>query len=380
MPHVPICVLMIPGAGYRGERPVNLKPLACRAMAAVAAAVILALTGCSDNHTASSAADPTAANASPYSANVTSGDCLLGANGVDVQVGIANSTQSCAQWIQDLAGDGLVWYPIGVLVSPGSAGTADQETMAQACDLADAAQELYVEDAGAEIYGNSICSQEEQNGWTPEGSPGPLAAQVQQAAQRLAQAQASASAASATASTDAAAQQQAQNDLTTLEGFSLSSDLGKLAGDLTATKGDLTAEKTAAAAGPNADGGDCYNLESNVDYDAESNVEYDAQDNFGYDLQENLVPDISSGRQDISAVQSDLSALEGLNLPAPSDARAALTAAQNEIKRAASTANSDISQENSYVSQAYSVANGIATGNCSGDGPGSVPSPIQDIG
>lgn len=315
----------------------------------------------------------------PSAGKSTSGDCLLGANGVDVQVGIANPASSCAQWIQNLAGIGLVWYPVSQMVLPGFTGAASGEAMGQACDLTDGTQELYVEDAGSAIYGNSICSQEEQNGWTPEGSPGPLASQAQQQAQRQEQAQASASAAASQASANAASEQQAQNDLTTLQGFSLSSDLSKLAGDLTQTSNDLAAEKTAAAAGPNADGGDCYNLESNVNYDAESNVEYDSQSDFGYDLQEHLVPDISSGRQDISAVQSDLSNLQSMGLPAPPGAQAAITAAQKEISSGISTANSDISQENSYVSQAYSAANGIATGNCSGDGPGSPPSPIQDI-
>lgn len=181
------------------------------------------------------------------------------------------------------------------------------------------------------------------------------------------------------ASANAAAEQQAQSDLSTLEGFSLSPDLSKLAGDLTQTSNDLAAEKTAAAAGPNADGGDCYNLTSNVDYDAQSNVAYDAQSDFGYDLQQNLVPDISSERQDISAFQTDLSNLQDMGLPAPSGAQAAITAAQNEIASAVSTANTDISQENGYVSQAYEVANSIATGSCAGDGPGSTPSPIQDI-
>jgi hypothetical protein len=181
------------------------------------------------------------------------------------------------------------------------------------------------------------------------------------------------------ASANAAAEQQAQNDLNTLEGLSLSSDLSKLSGDLTQTSNDLAAEKTAAAAGPNADGGDCYNLTANVDYDAQENVEYDAQENFGYDLQENLVSDISSGRQDISALQSDLSNLQGMDLQAPSGAQSAITAAQSEIASAISTANADISQENGYVTQAYEVADSIATGSCAGDGPGSAPSPIQDI-
>ena len=60
------------------------------------------------------------------------------------------------------------------------------------CDLTDGIQELYVVDGGGEFYGNSICSQEEKNGWTPEGSPGPLAAQGQLDEQAAASASATA--------------------------------------------------------------------------------------------------------------------------------------------------------------------------------------------
>ena len=341
-------------------------------------AAVLALTAC-NGVTVSQAGGVTSQEGnetpSPSAGNLDSGDCLQGANGADVEVGIADPTVSCAKWIQNLAGAGLVWNPISQMIAPGSPGTADDETMQEACDLTDGTQELYVEDTGGQSYGDSICSQEEQNGWTPESSPGPLAAQAQQQVQ----AQASASAATSQASADAAAQQQAQSDLSALQGFSLSPDFSKLSDDLTQASNDLAAEKTAAAAGPNADGEDCYNLDSNVDYDAENNVEYNAQSDFGYDLQGNLVSDISSGRQDISTLQSDLSSLQSMGLPALSSAQAAITAAQRAISKAVSKANADISQENSYVSQAYSVANSIATGNCAGDGPGSTPSPIQDI-
>lgn len=311
--------------------------------------------------------------------NADSGDCLLGANGADIEVGIANPTVSCARWIQDLAGTGLAWYPVSQLVLPGSPGGADGETMQEACDLTDGTQELYAEDAGGQSYADSICSQEEQNGWAPEGTPGPIAAQAQQQARQQAQAQASQSAAAAQASTDAAARQQAQNALSTLQGLSLAPDLGKLSADLTHTSKDLAAEKAAAAAGPNADGGNCYNLTANVDYDARSNVAYDAQADFGYDLQYNLVPDIASGRQDVTALQSALSDLQNLGQPAPPGAQPAITTAQNAISNAVTTANADTSQENGYVTQAYQVASGIATGNCAGDGPGSTPSPIQGI-
>lgn len=309
----------------------------------------------------------------------TSGDCFFGANGADVQVAVADPASSCSSWIQALAGDGLVWYPISRMSVPGSQGSADSDTLAETCDLTDGTQELFVEDGGSSIYGSGICNSEEQNGWTPEETPGPLASEAQQAQQQQEQEQESASAAAAQASADTAAEQQAQNDLNTLQGWSLTSDLSKLASDLGQTSADLAAEKTAAAAGPNADGGDCYNLDENVDYDAQENVEYDAQEDFGYDLQQNLTPDLASGRQDISGLQSDLSNLQSLDVSVPSGAQSAITAAQGQIASAISTANADIRQENGYVSQAYEVASSIATGNCKGDGPGSTPTPIPDI-
>ena len=207
----------------------NLKPLA------VAAAIVASLTACSGIPGISSdSSTRPIANGSPVLSqpgtsapdgdSSDSGDCLLGANGVDVQVGIANPTSSCASWIQNLAGIGLVWYPINQMVPPGSATTSDGETMQSACDLTDGAHELYVEDAGGQTYGDNICSAEEQNGWTPEASPGPLASQAEQQAQQQVQAEASES----QASSNAAAEQQAQNDSSTLAEFSLSSDLSKL--------------------------------------------------------------------------------------------------------------------------------------------------------
>jgi hypothetical protein len=59
----------------------------------------------------------------------TSSDRLFGANQTDVEVGIADPASSCAEWIQGLAGDGLVWYPLTHMVLPGNAGSADQGTM-----------------------------------------------------------------------------------------------------------------------------------------------------------------------------------------------------------------------------------------------------------
>lgn len=267
----------------------------------------------------------------PYSGDPASGDCLLGANGADVEVGVADPTSSCASWIQPLAGSGLVWYPITTMLAPGSQGN-DGDTMGVSCDLTDGDQELYVVDGGGEYYGNSICSQEEQNGWTPEGSPGPLAAQGQQQQQ----AAVSASAAAAQDSANAAAEQQAQSDISTLEGFSLSNDLSALSCDVQQTDTDLGTVKSDAASGQ---GSYCGNV-STAGGDADT-VAGDA-DTLSGDL-DSLTNDVGTEQQDITG------------------------------------ANADIATVNGYVNDAYSIANGMATGSCEGSGPGSPPSPIADV-
>jgi hypothetical protein len=80
--------------------------------------------------------------------------------------------------MQSLAGKGLAWYPINQLVKLGSRDVADTDRMAETCDLTDGTQELFVEDGGEMPYGDGTCTREEQDGWTPEATPGPLASQA----------------------------------------------------------------------------------------------------------------------------------------------------------------------------------------------------------
>jgi hypothetical protein len=173
--------------------------------------------------------------------------------------------------------------------------------------------------------------------------------------------------------------QAAQNDLAPLEAVSLSSDLSALASDVTGTDSDLADEKEAAAAGPNADGGDCYNLQENVEYDAQENVDYDLQENLGYDLQQNLEPDIQAARDDISTLQTDLQTLSADGLTPPLGTTAAIKAARAQITQAKATANADIAQANSDDTQAYSVADSLAAGSCAGDGIGKSTSLLPPI-
>ncbi len=177
---------------------------------------------------------------------------------------------------------------------------------------------------------------------------------------------------------DSQAQQQASSDLATLQqADNFQSDLSTLQGDLNQTNSDLQQEQSDAQAGVNGPGGpQCYNLEDNVDYDATDNVAYDADDSFEYDLN-SLTSDIGTARSDIQTLKGDLATLQQDGVPAPSGASAAIASARQAISSAISTANGYISTVNSDVTQAYSIANGMATSQCSG--PGSPPTPISSI-
>jgi hypothetical protein len=70
----------------------------------VTLAVAVLLAGCG-----SATAKVPGPGGSPAEGSSAAGDCLLDANGADVEVGIASPTQSCGTWITNLAGTGLVW-------------------------------------------------------------------------------------------------------------------------------------------------------------------------------------------------------------------------------------------------------------------------------
>jgi hypothetical protein len=76
---------------------------------------------------------------------------------------------------------------------------------------------------------------------------------------------------------------------------------------------------------------------------------------------------------------NDLANLSTSGLPATPGAPAAIAAAGQAIRQAAAEANGEIDQVNAAVTQAYSVANSMAAGSCSRDGPGHPPVPIRHI-
>ena len=150
-------------------------------MLAVTAGVLV--SGCTSSTQATSGTPAVSSSANVTAgANADSGDCLFGIFGADVEVGIANPTRPCSTWMHNLTGKGLAWYPINQLVKLGSRDTADTDRMAETCDLTDGTQELFVEDGGEMPYGDGTCTREEQSGWTPEPTPGPLALRAEPAA------------------------------------------------------------------------------------------------------------------------------------------------------------------------------------------------------
>jgi archaellum component FlaC len=140
---------------------------------------------------------------------------------------------------------------------------------------------------------------------------------------------------------------------------------------------DLNGETKDVNNGQGDSAGACDNLQDNVDYDVKTNIGRDEQ-NVAYDVG-NLKDAISAVRQDMNNLVTDVTAIanEGVNIPP--DVNAFVSSANTQIKQAIAQANSEIDQANGTVSDAYSTANGLATGKCSGDGPGSKPGAIGHL-
>jgi hypothetical protein len=92
---------------------------------------------------------------------------------------------------------------------------------------------------------------------------------------------------------------------------------------------------------------------------------------------DSLTADIGTATQDIATMKNDLAILSASGRPATAGATAAIAAVGKAIRQAVAKANGEIDQVNADVTHAYSVANGMATGSCSRDGPGHPPAPIR---
>lgn len=318
--------ILISGCGVLGSPPVQ--PVAATASAP------------SSDAPATAAAVPAASDA-PAPSDAFAAACKLGTSGADVEVAIGNPQGSCGSWISNLAHDGLVWFDITGIAVPGSPGPADQETMGTRCDLTDGTQEMLVEDAGGAVYGDSICSAEEQNGWTPESGPMGVQANAAEASANAAEASAQASEsaaaqAAAQASASAALQQQTVDDDQSVNSAvsTLQSDNKTYAADLETAKKDY---KTVSAEPMcNADGSSNQNT-----YDDAQNVYDDGQT--VYDDESTLSNDISSAQDAVSSLNSDLAAAGGTqgSTPAAND----ITTAQQVIANAQQLENADESSK-----------------------------------
>jgi hypothetical protein len=150
------------------------KALAGAGMLAVATGMLV--SGCSPSTQATSGKPAGSASAAASgNASDASADCMFSVFGEDVEVGIAHPTISCSSWMHDLDGKGIVWYRINRMLTVGSPDVADTDYMGVTCDLTNGTSELYVEDGGEMPYGEGTCTKEEQLGWKPEPTPGPLA-------------------------------------------------------------------------------------------------------------------------------------------------------------------------------------------------------------
>ncbi len=140
---------------------------------------------------------------------------------------------------------------------------------------------------------------------------------------------------------------------------------------------DLSHETSAASSGPADSAGPCANLQDNVDYDVTTNIARDTQD-VTYDVT-NLQNAISTMQTDIANMHTDVTAIANEGTPIPADINAFVSSANSQVLQAIASANSQIDQANNLTSNAYNTANALATGSCSGDGPGSTPAPIGHI-
>jgi len=172
---------------------------------------------------------------------------------------------------------------------------------------------------------------------------------------------------------NAQAEQTASGDVSTLQqDTSFGADLGSLQSDVQQASSDLGTVRSDASQGK---GSFCDNVYS-VSDDAYS-VDDDLY-SLSSDL-DTLTNDIASARQDIRAVRQDLANLSASGLPAPTGATAAVAAARQAIQQAKTTANGYIGQANADDTTAYATANGLATGSCSGQGPGSTSALLKHI-
>ena len=304
--------------------------------------------------------------------------CTYGESGQEVQATLVSSAYvdapTCSAFAQQLSqADGGFWQ----VQSPDS-------SLSTVCVMTSGnALVLTVRDGGGEVLGQGLCAGLQQNGWVEDP----------EAEQQDAQAQASASAASAAAAASASAQaaasasysaavqqadQQFSADLGTLQEDSgnLPGDVKQVQGDVSQTASDLVQEKSDAAQGG---GENCTNASTTVYNDAATTIYNDEQTALYNDVN-TVARDVVAVRKDVQDVQADAQALQQLGSPVPSDPSSAEAQGTQAVSSAITTTNAAIDQEAGIVSQAYSIADGMATGSCSSAStPGKPPAPVAHL-
>lgn len=299
--------------------------------------------------------------------------CTVYLYGDDARVSVTSTDGStpageCRSLATSLSGGGAFWTL--QTITP-------RNTPSVVCALEKDQWVIVVRDDGGQIYGQSLCSNLPQNGWSEDTSAEQQArSQDAQAAQQQADAQASASAAAAQASARAADESSAQQDLgnlqTDLNGFT---NAQKVRDDVTTTDNDLARERQDAA---NGNGDQCINASTTVYNDAATTIYNDVLTS-GYNDSDNEETGIQQLRKEVSAVQSDESTLRNDGLQLLSGMDDAISAGQQQAAEAVATTNKAIDQLNADLASAYQVANSAGTGDCANDGPGAAPSGLSHI-
>jgi len=146
----------------------------------------------------------------------------------------------------------------------------------------------------------------------------------------------------------------------------MASDASKIGNDL----GLVMHDAQAGSRGPSQD--PCYNLQNNVDPDAAA---------IGYFVQNDVTNDVSNLQSDINTLETDIHNFKQAitdfandGVAPPKDAGATLRDIRSKIAGAVQSANAAIRRMQTQVDAAYARGNKLATGTCSGDGPGTPPS------
>jgi hypothetical protein len=145
---------------------------------------------------------------------------------------------------------------------------------------------------------------------------------------------------------------------------------------VTATRNDLQHERYDAA---HPSYGVCYNLLNNIDAEYNNGVQYDMTNDVSFQIGR-LETDIGHVRGDLQSLKSDDKVLANDGDPAPAGESETISNGYGAIHTATVIANGYIRQANKYSSQAYDLANSIASKHCSGQGPSGPPSPIAAVG